>query len=168
MSIRGEATRLEATATRGCLNRMAGDDAVGDFLAGEDDHGHAAAGVGAAAGEVEVAVFGARFGCFEPVVELPISDDTINAAAVGAIHALDVHGREQILDDDAVAQAGKSATLHFVDAAVFERDIVVVGDAGAVFQWRDVREDLDVVASGGSFAGVGAGGGDDVDGRVVG
>ena len=92
-SISDRATRLEATATVG-LYRMAVDDAVGDFLAGEDDHGHAAAGVGAAAGEVEVAVFGAGLGCFEPVVELPIGDDTVDAAAVGTIHALDVHGRE--------------------------------------------------------------------------
>ena len=59
-------------------DRVTLDNAVGAVLPGENHHWHAAAGVGAAAGEVEVAVFGGGLGSFEAVVLFPVGDDAVN------------------------------------------------------------------------------------------
>ena len=149
-------------------DRVTPDNAVGAALSGEDHHGHAAAGVGAAAGEVEVAVLAGGLGSFEAVVLFPVGDDAVNRSLVRAIHALDVDGSEEIFGHDGVAQSGEAAAFHLVDAAVFEGNVILVSDAGVVFERGDVRKDFDVVASLGCLVGIGAGGGDDVEGGVVG
>ena len=149
-------------------DRVTLDNAVGATLPGENHHGHTAAGVGAAAGEVEVAVLGGGLGSFEAVVLFPIGDDAVNGPLVRAIHALDVDGSEEIFGHDGVAQSGETAAFHLVDAAFFEGNVVLVSDAGVVFERGDVRKNFDVVASFGCLVGIGAGGGDDVEGGVVG
>ncbi len=149
-------------------DRVTLDNAVGAALSGEDHHGHTAAGVGAAAGEVEVAVFAGGLGSFEAVVLFPVGNDAVNRPLVRAIHALDVDGSEEIFGHDGVAQSGETAAFHLFDTAVFEGNVVLVSDAGVVFERGDVRKDFDVVASLRCFVGIGAGGGDDVEGGVVG
>ena len=143
-------------------------NAVGAVLPGENHHGHAAARVGAAAGEVEVAVLGGGLGSFESVVLFPVGDDAVNRPLVRAIHALDVDGSEEIFGHDGVAQSGEAAAFHLVDTAFFEGNVVLVSDAGVVSERGDVRKDFDVVASLGCFVGIGTGWSDDVEGRVVG
>jgi len=146
---------------------VAGDDAVGAFLAGEDDHGHASAGVGGGSGEVEVFVLSGGFGGFKAVVALPVGDDAVDRAAVGAIHLFEVDRSEEVFDDDAFAKAFDAAAFHFVEAAFLEGEVVIVGDAGVFAEGWDMGEDFDVVATGGGFGGIGAGGGDDVEGGVI-
>ena len=166
MAIPGKISRKALIDLSG--DRVTLDNTVGAVLPRENHHGHAAAGVGAAAGEVEVAVFAGGLGSFEAVVLFPIGDDAVNRTLVRAIHALDVDGSEEIFGHDGVAQSGETAAFHLVDTAVFEGNVVLVSDAGVVFERGDVRKDFDVVASLRCFAGIGAGGGDDVEGRVVG
>ena len=149
-------------------DRVTLENAVGAALPGEDNHGHTAAGVGAAAGEVEVAIFTGGLGSFEAVVLFPVGDDAINRSSVRAIHAFNVQGSEEIFGHDGVAQSGEAAAFHLVDAAVFEGNVILVSDAGVVFERGDVRKDFDVVASLGCLVRIGTGGGDDVEGGVVG
>ena len=147
-------------------NRVACNDTVGAVLAGENDHGHPAAGVGAAAGEVEVFILGGSLWRFESVVALPVGDDAVNRASVGAIHFLNIDRSEEVFDHDAFTKAFDAAAFHFVEATFFECDVVVVGDARAFAEGRNVREDFDVVATFGSFGGISPGGGDHVEGGV--
>ena len=97
-------TGMTSMADMGSAHGVAFDDAVGTLLAREHDHGHAAAGVGTATGEVEVFIASAGLGCFEAVVQFPIGDDTIDRSSIRPIHALNVDGGEQVLNDDALSQ----------------------------------------------------------------
>ena len=146
---------------------MALDDAVGTLLSGQDDHGHAPAGIGATPSEVEVVVAAAGLWGLEAVVLFPVCHHAIDGSLVGPVHALDIDWGEQVFGDDALAQAGDAAAFHLVDAALFECYVVLVSDARILLDRWNVREDLDVVTTIGSFARIRAGRRDHIECRVV-
>ena len=110
-------------------NGVALDNPVGAVLSRKNHHGHSAAWVSTAAGEVEVLIFGGSLGSFKPVVPIPVGHDTVNRAAVGAIHPFDIDWSKKVFDNDAFSQPFDATAFHFVETPLLECDVVVVGDS---------------------------------------
>lgn len=146
---------------------MLRDDAVGDFLTREDYHGHARAGIGGGSAEEESLVFGTHLGCFEAAVRFPIGDDSVDRSLVGAIHALDVIGKEDVFGDDVFAEILEAGAFHLFENAMVEGEVIFARERFAVLKGRNVGEDLDIVTTRRCLAGISAGGCNDVDGGVV-
>ena len=67
-----------------------------------------------------------------------------------------------------LAEIGEAHAFELFEDAIGEGLVVFEGERVLGINRWDVREDLDVVAAFGCFARIGAGRGDEIDGRVVG
>lgn len=81
------------------------------------------------------------------MVPLPVCDNTVNRAAVGTIHPFDIDWSEKIFDDDAFSQSLDTTALHFIEAALFQSDVVFMGDIRSLTKWWDMWKDLDIVGT---------------------
>jgi len=138
------------------------------MLAAERDHGHASAGIDAAADEEEIAIAGAPFWRLEGEVSRPIANHSVNGSAIGCVFLLNVKRRPEVLNNDVLPKIRQAHSLQLVEAQTLERDTVLAGIWMLVIQIGDMRKNLDIVASGRSLRGIGARGRNHLDGEVIG
>ena len=140
---------------------------IGNLLAGEKGHGHAAPRIDAAADKEEVFETIAFFGGLETEILPAMGNHPIDRPPMRIVDPLDILRCPHLLNHDMLPQAVESHPFEFVQNPFFQL-AVVSGSEGGILQVRDVGEDLEVLAPGRRLARIGAGRSDQIDGRVVG
>ncbi len=136
-------------------------------MAAKRDHGHARPRIDASANKEQIVELRALLWGFEGEVTAAIADYSVNGASIGGVTSFDVEWSPEILDDDVLPQIGESHALKLVEAEFFKSDVIFSRVGIAVVDGWNVRQDLDVVAAGRCLRWIAAGGGDDIDGRIV-